>query len=88
MISPINLATQGLLNSPLAVAAIRGRLIIPIEEEVVLGGGGKSRRTGLEDPRNYTYRVTPEEFDKLKAQLEREDDEILAIVMAAMEVLQ
>lgn len=88
MISPINLSTQGLLNSPLAVAAIRGRLIILVEEAEDVGGGSSKRRTGLEDPRNYTYRVTPEQLDKLKAQLEREDDEILAIVMAAMEVLQ
>lgn len=87
MVSPINVATQGLLNSPLAVSAIRGRLIILVEEEPEKPGGGSSKkRTGLEDPRLYT--VTPEKLNTLRAQLEREDDEILAIVMAAMEVLQ
>lgn len=82
MISPINIATQGLLNSPLAVAAVRGRLIIPVS----LPGGSSKGLGGLEHPKYYT--VTPEKLEDIRIQLEREDDEILAVIMAAMEVLQ
>lgn len=84
MISPINIATQGLLNSPLAVAAVRGHLIIgDIDVPVPGGGGGKG---GLEHPRYYT--MTPQKLDNLKNQLLNEDDEILAIIQAIMEVIQ
>lgn len=88
MISPIAIATQGLLNSPLSVAAVRGHLTIgfipPVPEDD--GGGGGKRRGALQDPREYTY--TPEKVDMLRAQLLNEDDEILTIVMAAVETLQ
>lgn len=86
MISPINVATQGLLNSPLAVAAVRGHLIIGEFEIPVTPGGGSSGKKGLQHPREYD--ITPRKLAALRAQLLNEDDEILAIVMASMEILQ
>jgi len=82
-ISPIDIATDGYLNSPLAVAA-DGYLTLFTVSTVKKGGGGQ--KGGLQHPRNYT--VTPDQLDDLRAQLEREDEEIIAIVMAAMEVIQ
>ena len=82
-ISPIDIATQGLLNSPLSVAAVRGRLTIPTTPISPPGGGGKG---GLQSPKLYT--VTPEKLDNLRAQLERDDEEILAIILAALDIIQ
>ena len=73
-ISPIAIATHGLLNSPLSVAAVRGKLII--EDDTVAPGGGRSGSPRLLLP-----------FEKLQRQLQREDEEILAIIIAAMEVM-
>ena len=87
MISPITIATQGLLNSPLSVAAVRGHLIIgELPSTQVPGGGGGKRRSGLQNP--IEYDITPRKLAALRAQLLNEDDEILTIVMAAVEVLQ
>ena len=87
MISPINIATQGLLDSPLAVAAVRGRLSIGgTVTPPILGGGGGPMRGGFEDPRAYD--ITPHKLAALRAQLLNEDDEIIIIVTTAMEVLQ
>ena len=87
MISPITIATQGLLNSPLSVAAVRGHLIIgDLPVVVVPGGGGGKGRGAFQDPREYD--ITPHKLALLRAQLLNEDDEILAIVMAAMDTLQ
>lgn len=84
-VSPIDVATQGLLNSPLSVAAVRGRLTIFTTGVTPPGGGGKAG--GLQHPRYYT--VTPEKLRALELQLERqEEDEILAILVAIMEVIQ
>lgn len=75
-ISPIDIATHGLLNSPLSVAAVRGRL--RIEAEVVLeeARGGDSSKLRL---------LMPDE--KLDRLLKREDEEILAIIVSFMENL-
>ncbi len=73
-ISPIAIATHGLLNSPLAVAACRGHLII--ELDTVATGGGRIGGPRLLLP-----------AQKLRRQQLREDDEILAIIIAAMEVM-
>ena len=74
-ISPIDIATHGTLNSPLSVAAVRGHLIIEDADAVAPGGG----RTG--SPRL----LLP--YQKLQRQLQREDEEILAIIIAAMEII-
>ena len=71
-ISPIAIATQGLLNSPLSVAAVRGHLTI--EDEAATGGGRYGRPFLLP-------------YQKLQRQLKREDEEILAIIIAATEVM-
>ncbi len=80
-ISPIAIATQGLLNSPLSVAAVRGHLTIEIGvDDVVPGGAGGGRR-------GSRRLLLP--FQKLRRQLLREDEEILAIIIARMmEVLR
>lgn len=74
-ISPIAIATHGTLNSPLSVAAIRGKLTIAVEEAVELRGGD-SAKTALR-------LLMPDE--RLDRQLKREDDEILTIIIAWME---
>lgn len=81
---PLDVATDGYLNSPLSVA-VDGYLSLgeaPTPPPTG-GGGGKG---GLQHPKYYTY--TPEQVDMLKSQLLNEDDEILAIVMAAVDILQ
>ena len=72
MISPITIATQGLLNSPLSVAAVRGRLRIETDlpEDVVRGGSSQASPAVI------------------LARLRREDDEILAIIMASVDLLE
>jgi len=77
-LSPINVATQGLFNCPLAVAAVRGRLICfdPIITEPDDGGDSYKK---------YKRLLTPEE--KLHRQLMREDEEITVIVMGITEIL-
>ena len=42
-LSPINVATQGLFNCPLSVAAVRGRLIC-LDDTVEEGGGSGGKR--------------------------------------------
>lgn len=88
MISPITVATQGLLNSPLSVAAVRGHLIVGDlpAPPVVGGGGGKGKGSAFQHPREYD--ITPHKLAALRAQLLNEDDEILTIVMAAVDTLQ
>jgi hypothetical protein len=81
-ISPVDVATSGYLNSPLS-AASDGYLTLFTVVTKPKGGGGTG---GLQDPRYYT--ITPEKLDELRAQLEREEEEIIAIIMVAMEVLQ
>lgn len=73
-ISPIAIATHGLLNSPLSVAAVRGHLTIDDDDVVspARGGGGSPI-------------LLP--YAKLQRQLKREDEEILAIIIAATEIL-
>jgi hypothetical protein len=72
-ISPIAIATHGLLNSPLSVAAVRGHLTIDDDDVVSPARGGGS-------PILLPYA-------KLQRQLKREDEEILAIIIAATELL-
>ena len=72
-ISPITIATQGFLNSPLAVAAVRGRLFIETSVPSGVSTGG-ARRLLMPD-------------ERLDRRLKREDDEILAIIIAFMEVM-
>lgn len=73
-ISPIDIATQGLLDSPISVAAVRGHLTL--EAEVILeeARGGDSSKLRL---------LMPDE--KLDRLLKREDEEILAIIIQFME---
>jgi len=86
-VQPLAVATSGYLDSPLS-AAVSGYLYLgdvpaPPPPPAQGGGGGKG---GLQHPKYYTY--TPEQVDVLKSQLLNEDDEILAIVMAAVDILQ
>lgn len=81
MVSPITVATHGTLNSPLAVAAVRGRLSIAVlvEEEV---------RGGSSDPALIAQAIAPKVLDPmLRAKLLREDEEILAIILAIVDRL-
>lgn len=73
-ISPITIATQGLLNSPLSVAAVRGHLLIGIIEAERVGTDSSKPRLLFPD-------------ERLDRQLKREDDEILIIIIAAMEIM-
>jgi len=80
-ISPINVATQGVLNSPLAVAAVRGHLTLEalVAEEV---------RGGSSDPAAVAKAIAPKVVNPvLRAKLLREDEEIMAIIIAFMESL-
>lgn len=71
-ISPIAIATQGTLNSPLSVAAVRGHLTITTAIAEARGGDSSKLRLLMPDER----------MDRL---LKREDDEILQIIIAFME---
>lgn len=73
-ISPIAIATHGMLNSPLSVAAVRGHLTIGELEAIQRGGDSSKPRLLMPD-------------ERLDRQLKREDDEILAIIIAATEVM-
>ena len=73
-ISPIAIATHGTLNSPLSVAAVRGHLTIEVAVAVEEARGGDSSKLRLLYP--------DEKLDRL---LKREDDEILAIIIAFTE---
>ena len=70
-ISPIAIGTEGYLNSPLSVSVL-GYLTISIEEAELRGGDSSKPRLLMPD-------------ERLDRQLKREDDEILAIIMAFME---
>ena len=76
MVHPLTVATQGLLNSPLSVAAVRGRLRIPVVVALVDLPGGSSDKK----------RIMPVD-PVLRAKLLREDEEILTIIIAAMEII-
>ena len=78
-ISPIAIATQGMLNSPLAVAAVRGHLIKDIGETITEARGG-----GFAAIETLRLLMPDEKLDRL---LKREDEEILAIIIAFMENL-
>lgn len=83
-ISPITIATHGLLNSPLSVAAVRGRL--RIDTGVVVkppgGGGKKGGLAAVPGTWEHPYVIR----EKLLEQIKREDEEILAIIQAFMEL--
>jgi hypothetical protein len=86
-VQPLAVATSGYLDSPLSVA-VSGYLYlgeVPTPPPVQGGGGGKGRGA-FQDPREYDS--TPHKLAALRAQLLNEDDEILTIVMAAVETLQ
>ena len=79
-ISPIAIATQGVLNSPLSVAAVRGHLTI---EAIIVsppGGGGIRPRPG-----EWVHPFVLKE--QLWDQIEREEEEIIAIIVAAMRII-
>jgi len=80
-ISPITIATHGLLNSPLSVAAVRGRLRIETAVPPTgPGGGGVSPVPG--------QWVHPYELkERLWDQIMREEEEIIAIIIAAAKVI-
>lgn len=83
-LSPINVATQGLFNCPLAVAAVRGRLICFEPLDVSVPGGGDS----IHHRQRYEkYRRLLEPDEKLARQLKREDEEITVVVMSITEIL-
>ena len=80
-ISPIDIATQGVLDSPLSVAAVRGHLTI--------GGVAPPRPPGGGGGGKYRPWVHPAVLkDQLMKQAEREDDEILAIIEAFLRTIQ
>ena len=81
-ISPITIATQGLLNSPLSVAAVRGRLRIDIlTPPTGPGGGGVSGMPG-----EWVHPFVLKE--QLWEQIYREEEEIMAIIISAVGVLR
>lgn len=71
MISPITVATQGLFNTPLSVAAVRGRLIIVLDVQ----RGSDSSKPGLQAAVLTRQRIL------------QEDEELLVIVTAAFGVI-
>ena len=78
-ISPITIATHGALNSPLAMAAVRGHLSIGALVAAEVRGGSS-------DPALIAKAIAPKVVDPvLRAKLLREDEEILAIIMAFLE---
>lgn len=79
MVSPITVATHGALNSPLAMAAVRGHLSIGALVAVEVRGGSS-------DPAVIAKAIAPKVIDPvLRAKLLREDEEILAVIIAFME---
>jgi len=72
-ISPIAIATHGTLNSPLSVAAVRGHLTIAVSDAVEHGSGITAPPLLLP-------------HKKLERRLRREDEEVLAIIIAFMEI--
>ena len=81
-ISPITIATHGLLNSPLSVAAVRGRLRVETQTGIVTEGPGGGGVSGMPGTWEHPYVIRERLWDQIK----REDDEILAIIMAFMEL--
>jgi len=81
-VSPINVATHGLLNSPLAVAAVRGRLII----ETTPPGPGPAPGGGRFNVRPWQHPMVLK--DQLMKQAEREDEEIMAVIQAFLRIKQ
>jgi hypothetical protein len=73
-ISPIDIATQGLLDSPLSVAAVRGHLTVGGPAPRPPGGGGRFVMGRWIHPAMLR--------DQLMKQAEREDEEILVIIQA------
>jgi hypothetical protein len=80
-ISPITIATQGVLNSPLAVAAVRGHLTLGVIPPTVKPGSGSSFVRG-------TWKHPYVLQEERRQQILMEDDEIMAIIIAAMRYLQ
>lgn len=81
-LSPIAIATQGALNSPLSMAAVRGHLTI---EELIVDAAVDG---GSSDPARIAQQIAPKVTDPvLRAKLLREDEEILSIIMAFLETL-
>ena len=79
-ISPIAIATQGLLNSPLSVAAVRGHLTIEDIPPII----DEARKGGFAAISQLRMLMPDEKLDRL---LKREDEEILAIIISFMESL-
>ena len=77
-ISPITIATQGLLNSPLAVAAVRGRLSIELAQN-----GGDSSKKGP----SFVQGEWEHPYVRLERQIQREDEEIMVIIAAFLKVI-
>ena len=81
VLSPIAIATQGALNSPLSMAAVRGHLTIEALIAEAVDGGSS-------DPAKIAQQIAPKVADPmLRAKLLREDEEILTIIMAFLEDL-
>jgi len=79
MVNPLTVATQGALNSPLAMAAVRGRLSLQVLVEEAVHGGSS-------DPAKIAKAIAPKVVNPaLRAKLLREDEEILAIIIAFMD---
>lgn len=77
MRSPLAIATQGLINSPLSVAAVRGRLVIlpgEVPDVPVALPGGSSR--GVPIP-SFLRETSP---DLAMRRVMIEDEEILEII--------
>ncbi len=78
-ISPLAIATQGVLNSPLSVAAVRGRLNIPLDVSVP-GSGSKKGPSFVKGEWEHPY-------VRLEKQRIREDEEIMIVISAFIKVM-
>jgi hypothetical protein len=90
-ISPAAIATEGFLDSPLSVSVI-GHLTLGGETPPSVGGGGGGRRPWYRPGRLERYKSPIVALDELKEQLRsrrlREDEEIVAIILAAVRVIE
>ena len=82
-ISPITIATHGVLNSPLSVAAVRGRLRIITS----LDGGYSPHPSRMKNPTYERWKSPGVIRDELEALVRREDEELIILVTSFIRVI-